>query len=436
MKARFVFVLTLSLVLPAGAAVGQTHAPDAAPWQERLRDAIARAVARNPEIADRESRIEAARHRVGQALALPDPEVEVGIQDIPPSDFSFRRDDFTMEKITASQRIPAAGKRPAQKRSAQAEFEFLSAMHGDHVVRLAADVADAFFAIADLDARMEILERTRERLRRAAASATERYRVGKGAQPDVLRANLEVTAVEERLAGLRGERRMASARFNTLQALPADTPSGPIAIPDKDPSVPPAAELLRRAEDQSPAVAAAAADVRMAQEQLGLARLERRPDLTAMAYYAHRIDFEDLVGASVSLNLPFFQPKRLKEREAERDAELSAARASLEMVKNEIRRGVEEARADLDRSLEQARLYRGSILPQAETNLAAAQEAYSVGQIDFLTYVRAALDRDMYEAELAMRRAGVWRALAALQRASGIASIEGTPEREEKHATE
>ena len=416
--------LRLLVIAPFFALPLRAEGPD---WLVRLSEAITRAVAKNPEIANRESRIEAARHRVGQALSLPDPEVEVGIQDIAPSDFSLRRDDFTMEKITARQRIPGAGKRPTQRRSAEAERESLSAMHTDHILRLSAQVADAFFTLAELDARLAILERSRERLHRVAESAAERYRVGKGSQTDVLRANVEITSIDEKLVGLRGERRVAVAQLDALQSLPADTPFAPIPIPETDPIVPPKAELLREAWDQSPMVAAVQAEVRMAQEQRTLARLERRPDLTGMAYYAHRVDFPDFVGASVSLNLPFFQPKRLREREAEREADLSGARASLEMVKNEIRRGVEVAYADLERSVEQARLYRGSILPQADTNASAAQEAYTVGQIDFLTYVRAALDRDMYEGEFVMRRAGAWRALAALQMASGLAVVPGTP---------
>ncbi|MEX0880655.1 MAG: TolC family protein [Thermoanaerobaculia bacterium] len=399
----------------------------------RLSEAITRAVTQNPEIANRESGIEAARHRVGQALALPDPEVEVGIADVPTSDFSFSRDNFTMEKVTAWQKIPAAGKRPALKRAAEAELEGAAAMHADHIVRLAAQVADAFFTIAGVDARLAILERSRERLRRVAASATERYRVGKGAQPDVLRANLEITAVDERLAGLAGDRRMATAKLNALQALPADTAVAPIPIPEADPTPPESGDVLRQAFDRSPGVTAAKADVRMAEEQRTLALLEKRPDFTAKGYYAFRVDFDDFVGASVSLNLPFFQPKRLREKEAERDAQLSGARANLEMVKNQIQGEVEEAYADLGRSVEQAGLYRGSILPQAETNYQAAGEAYAVGQIDFLTYIRSALDLDAYAGELAARRAEAWRALAALQKASGLPLIEGTPTTGEEH---
>jgi outer membrane protein TolC len=396
-------------------------------WRVRLEAVIARAVAQNPSVAERESRIEAARHRIGQAGALPAPEVEFGLQDVPISPVSLSADDFTMEKVTARQAFPAAGKRPARERSAEAEFEALTAMHADHVLGLAADAADAFFGLADLDARIEILERSRERLRRSAASATERYRVGKGAQADVLRANLEVTASEERLAGLRGDRRKTAARLNALQGLPAASPIDPVPLPDADPSPPSPAALLEQVEARSPAVLAAAAEVRKAEEQLTLARLERRPDFLGSAYYANRIDFPNFFGASVSLTLPFFQPRRLKELEAEREADLSAARANLAAIRNEIRRGVEEASADLERSREQVSLFRGSILPQAETNAGAAEEAYRVGQIDFLTLVRSALDLDTYQSELSVRRAGAWRALAALQKASGLALLPGTP---------
>jgi outer membrane protein TolC len=423
-RLRFTFVAAL-VALPLAA-----EEPE---WKSRLAEAVARAVAQNPSVAEMEARIQAAAHRVGQASALPDPEIEVAIQDIPPSDFSISRDDFTMSKITARQSFPAPGKRPARQRSAEAASQSATELHAEHVVQLAADVGDSFFALADLDARLAILDASRERLDRVAASALERYRVGKGAQSDVLRANLEVTALQERRAGLEGERRVVAARFNTLQDLLAETPIAPVALPDDDPALPPAAELITDAEARSPAVAASEALILQASEELSLARLERRPDWMAQAYYAHRVDFEDLVGASIAVNLPFVQPKRLREREAERDAELSGARASLQMTRNEIRRGVSEAYAVLERAREQARLYRGAILPQADVNASATQEAYAVGQVDFLTYVRAALDRDGYAAELSMRRGDAWRAVAALQRASGLPLLPGTPGMEVAH---
>lgn len=423
----------LVLLATATVAPGQTPAESAPDWKSRLTSAIQRAAARNPDLSSMESRIEAARHRVPQATALPDPEIEVGIKDLPASRPSLSRSDFTMEMVAARQNFPGLGKRARRKASAQAAADNAAAMHAVHAVSVAAEVADSFFMLAELDKRLEILERSRERLKRAAASATERYKVGKGAQADVLRANLERTALEDRLLSLKAERRATAARFNALQNLPVDTPVPPIGPVDPAALGRGTAEIAREAEESSPAVAAARANLRRAEEEARLARLERRPDWMATAYYARREKFEDLAGASVSVNLPFAHPRRLEERRAETEAEVSSARADLESVRNQLRRDIEDASAQLERNVEQEKLYRTSILPQAETNYRAAEEAYAVGQIDFLTFERAALDLDSYETEIAARTSGIGRGIAALQKASGLPLIEGTPKRGETH---
>jgi outer membrane protein, heavy metal efflux system len=407
-------------------ALSTTPAPPSE-WRTWLKAAIERAVAHNPDVASMEGRIEGARQRALAADALPDPEIEVGIKDLPVTNPSLSRDDFTMETVAARQNFPGLGKRATRRASAQAVAEGAEAMHAVHVVAVAADVADAFFGLAELDLRLQILEQSRERLKRAAASAVERYKVGKGAQADVLRANLETTSLEDRLLSLKAERRAMAARFNALQNLAPDMPVAPIG--PVDPTTPgrSPAEITREAEESSPAVAAARANLRHAEEEARLAHLERRPDWTAMTYYARREKFEDLAGVSVSINLPFTHPRRLEARRVEMEAEVSAARADLESVRNQLRRDVENAAADLERNVEQEKLYRNSILPQAEINFRAAQEAYAVGQIDFLTFERAALDLDTYKTEIAARTSGIGRSVAALQKASGLPLIEGTP---------
>jgi outer membrane protein TolC len=423
MKTRLVFGMVF-LVVACSAGAQSAPRPD---WRSRLREAVLRAASQNPELAAMESRIEASRHRVPQAAVLPDPEIEVGIKDIPPSSLSLSRDDFTMQMISARQRFPGAGKRSGARRVAEAELAGDVAMHTQHVTEVAAEVADAFFDLARLDRFLEILGESRRRLEGAAKSAAERYRAGRGSQSDVLRANLDTTALEERLLSLAAERRGQAARFNAAQGLPPGAPVAPIGPVDPEPEPGLVADVTGRAERMSPALAVASARLRKAQEDLELARLERRPDLTAMAYYGRREKFEDLAGASLAISLPFVHPKRLDERRAEMEARVSAARADLEAAKTRLSRDILEASAALEREMEQARLYRSTILPQAEINLRAAGEAYEVGRIDFSTFVRAATDLDLYQSELAQRTAGIGRALASLQKASGLPLIPGTP---------
>lgn len=79
-------------------------------------------------------------------------------------------------------------------------------------------------------------------------------------------------------------------------------------------------------------------------------------------------------------------------------------------------------------------IWAASAAAVGQTPPGAGETAYAVGQIDFLTYIRSALDLDAYAGELVTRRAGAWRALAALQKAAGLPLIEGTPTTGEEHA--
>jgi outer membrane protein TolC len=426
----FRLILAALLVLLAAdraAAQGPTPASEAG-WREVLTAAVRRATTLNPRVREAEARVEAARRRVPQATALPDPELEIGLKDVPVRDFSLSRDNFTMEMVTGRQRLPGRGKRSAGRAAAEADVEGAAAMREREEVEIAADTADAFFQLAEIDRGLALLEDARRRLEAAAASATELYKVGKGSQSDVLQASLETTSLDEQLSSLRAERRAQAARFNTLQRFPAGAPVPPIGPVTPGSEAPTVAELMRRATEHSHAVAEAEAGVRRAEQELALARLESRPDWMLMGYYGRREQFEDLVGFSASINLPWVHRRRLEERRAEKEADLATARGGVETARNQLQGEIEMAYADLQKNLEQARLYRDSILPQAEINYRAAREAYVVGKIDFLTLARAANNLSRYQWEAAARASGIGRALAALQKASGLPLIPGTPE--------
>ena len=146
----------------AGRSAGARE-PAAPAWRTRLDEAMNRAAGQNPDLQAMEARIVAARHRVPQTIAFPDPEIELGIKDVPPSDLSLTRDDFTMEMVTARQRFPGSGKRAAARDVASADLESLVAEHDRHLAMVRADVADVFFQLAALDRRLAILEETKAR---------------------------------------------------------------------------------------------------------------------------------------------------------------------------------------------------------------------------------------------------------------------------------
>src|SRR5260221_12130684 len=114
-------ITTFFLLASFGTGAAAELPREVSGWRLRLHEAMERAVQEHPDLQSMEARIVAARHRVNQATALPDPEIELGIKDFPPSDLSLTRDDFTMEMVTARQRFPGLGKRAAMRDVASAE---------------------------------------------------------------------------------------------------------------------------------------------------------------------------------------------------------------------------------------------------------------------------------------------------------------------------
>jgi outer membrane protein TolC len=411
------------MVLPAPASATEPSDP-------RLRTAIERTLGSNPELEEMELRIEAARSRVPQARALPNPTLTVGAINVPVPSFSFGRDDMTMKMASVEQTVPAPGKRRADAAVANADVEIARAMHAEHVNRLVSEVVDSYFEIAEVDARLTIARRSLDRATSVSESARGRYRVGLAAMPDPLLAAVEETKFRDRIRALEADRAMAVTRFNTLQNLPATAEVPPVALASVDRSVPEVA-AVRAAIDESPAILQAQAEVRRAERDLDRARLDRRPDLKFMTSYGERQRRDDMVGASVGIDLPFFQARRVSARIAEKQAELDAAKKKLESVRLGLSREVEGALIAMARDAERAALYRDTILTQDRTAAEAAAQAYAVGKIDFQTYVRAVLAVDEDESEAIMREVALSRTRARLQAATGFPFFEYSPHKED-----
>jgi outer membrane protein, heavy metal efflux system len=408
--------IALSLALPAAAIAAEATDP-------RLRAAIERALAQNPELAEMELRIEAARNRLPQARALPDPILTVGAVNVPVPGLSFGRDDMTMKMASLEQTVPAPGKRRAAAAVASADVEVAQAMHAEHVNRLVSEVVDSFFEIAELDARLAIARRSLDRATTVSESARGRYRVGLAALPDPLLAAVQESKFRDRIRSLEADRAVAAARFNTLQKLPANEEVPPVALSSTDRTIPESA-AIRAAIDRSPAILQAQAEVRRAERDLDRARLERRPDLTFMTSYGERQRRDDMVGATVGIDLPFVQAKRVSARIAEKQAEVGAAKNKLESARLALAREVEQALIALARDADSAALYRDTILTQDRMAAQSAEQAYAVGKIDFQTYVRAVLAVDEDEAEAVMREVALPKARARLQAATGFPFFE------------
>jgi cobalt-zinc-cadmium efflux system outer membrane protein len=153
-----------------------------------------------------------------------------------------------------------------------------------------------------------------------------------------------------------------------------------------------------------------------------LARREIWPDLQVGVQYGW-IGMEGETDHMLSLMLGFQVPIWAGSRQLAARREMEAMRemaiADLAGMRADTRGRVGELLADIGQGETLGRLYRTTVLPQADANVASALSAYRVGGVDFMTILDAQMSVNRYRQELFRVEAARGRALAELEMLTG-----------------
>jgi outer membrane protein TolC len=122
-----------------------------------------------------------------------------------------------------------------------------------------------------------------------------------------------------------------------------------------------------------------------------------------------------MIGAS----LPLFARDRQYQMRNEASAMKAMADADVAAMRADTRGKIGEAYADLTRARDLARLYRTTVLPQAEAMVSSALSSYRVGTVDFMTLLDGRMTVNTYRQELAGLEAAEGKAWAELEMLTG-----------------
>ena len=192
-----------------------------------LTSLVQEATERNPEIQAARRAVQAKRARVPQAGAWPDPKLSVsyGGNVLPPFTL-MAGDPSSARQIMAEQEIPYPGKTRLRTEIASRDADAEALAYEAVRRRIAAEVKQAYFDLWLTDQSLSTLRKDRELLEKFEKIAEIRYSVGKAAQQDVLKAQVELTRLLERQTVLEQSRQTFQAQLNSLRNLPPDVPIG------------------------------------------------------------------------------------------------------------------------------------------------------------------------------------------------------------------
>ncbi|HUU34839.1 MAG TPA: TolC family protein, partial [Vicinamibacterales bacterium] len=200
-------LLSLTLALLPALALAQVPVLPLPP-PTRLTDLVAQLEASNPELSAVRHEVDAAVARILPAGAPPDPAISAGYMS------GFLRPPFYPSADTpdgrwqfgVTQEIPFPGKLAIRSRVAASAAERARWVVEARRVQLVGALKAAYMDLVRVDRTQHLLDRTKTVLEQTRAGAEARFRVGRGPQQDVLRAQLEISTVIERTIVLQRER--------------------------------------------------------------------------------------------------------------------------------------------------------------------------------------------------------------------------------------
>jgi cobalt-zinc-cadmium efflux system outer membrane protein len=398
------------LAVPAGAG----HADD--PASLTLDECLALALDANPLVAASRHAHEAARARVEQARALPQPTVGYD-SDLQPHPFQFAGSDESYLGI--SQTIEWPSRR--RVRTAIAANEADQAGTDVELVRLDLTyaVTEGFYRLLLAEARLGHAQEDLHLSQSFLEQTRQKRDAGDVAEVEVLRAEVEVAQAATQVDASSGDVALARAGLNYLLARPPAAPTAVRGSLKAPPAVLDLAALQAEALARRPEIRRARAGVERERLRRRQASLLYLPD-AELGVARHRIAGEVVtwdVTISVPIPLYFWQPKKGEIAEAE--AAASAAQREADHARDTVQLEVEQAWRQVVIADGRIRRFETAILAQAQETydmLAFSYREGAIGGLDLIAARRTLLQvRQAYSEALYDSRV----AAAALARAVG-----------------
>ncbi|MCP4589996.1 MAG: TolC family protein [bacterium] len=426
-----------------------------------LMDYLTYAAFNNPGIEAAFNRWKAAVERVPQVRALPDPRFTYRnyIQEVE------TRVGPMQQAFGLSQTFPWLGKLGLRGDVAAEAARAARQQYEDEKLRLFFEVKDAYYEYYYIGRAIGVVQENLDLVEYLESVARARYKTAAAGHPDVIRAQVELGRLEDRLNSLRDLLVPEAARLNAALNRPTDTQIPlPKALLDERMAAD-TATILHWLAESSPQLKALDHEIERARHLVALAKKDYFPDLTFGVDYTDigtpsrpgaqglanpaalrslsrlgsgtgdlldvysigrsfspgdRADdaSKDVWMVSLSVNLPIWYSKlSAGEREARARylAALSARCAKENTLISTVQRTLYEHR-DAERKIS---LYRDTLIPKAQESIRSTETSFRAGSASFLDLVDA--ERSLLDFKLSYERALANRAqrLAALERLVG-----------------
>ncbi len=405
-------VLVAGMMLPLCVPGGMLLSADGVSGREQpsdLESYLSIALSGNPQLDAFEQRYQAAIHRIPQASALPDPQIQVThfVESVQ------TRTGPQENVIMLSQRVPWFGTLSSRRDSASLQAEALWFAYQNQQLALSRMVALAFYEYGYTREATRLTRENRDLLRTLEPVVEEKVQAGAELNA-LLRLKVEIGKVDDRLRTLEQKRLSLSAKLCELLGL-SDARVLPWPQWEAPGDFAPDTVLLMEAVmENNPELQMLQRKIASGEAREEIARLESYPNITLGLNYIQIGDpvvnttmadgGQDAWGVTVGINIPLWRGK-YKAARNEAEANRRSLESEFEDRLNSLKAEITSSLATLGDANRRLKLYGDELLGLARQAVENSRTSYEGGRTGILEVIDS--ERSLLDLQLIY-----WRAAA------------------------
>lgn len=347
-----------------------------------------------------------------QAIAdgqLMDPKLQLGVANLAADNFEFDQENMTQFKVGILQQFPSGNSLNIKQQKTQKQSELILSKISARKLSIIKEVRVTYLEILYWQEARKTIKKNKYFFSQLVATVQSMFSVGKNNQQDLIRAQLELNRLDDRMSKItqkiNSQRSKLSRWIGSNNSNKAFTSSLPELL------IPKNSQLLLVSDSSSatiddlsqlffthPIIQEIDTQLQISQKEIQLVKESYKPGWGLNVSYGYRdnnpngMKRSDFVSAGVTIDLPLFTANR-------QDKKLLAKEHQYQALKDKrielLRQLVTELQQEIvnEEQLEKRhQLYNRLLLPQAKQQTQAALLAYQSDRGDFSDVMRAYID--------------------------------------------
>lgn len=338
------------------------------------------------------------------AGTLPDPSINISLMNLPMDSFSFSQEAMTQAKLGVAQMLPRGDSLAIAQRKIELERGQLDWQQANRYNQIALTVSELWLDAVAAEGAIQLIEKNKQLFEQLLEVTKASYAsaLGKVRQQDVIRAELELLQLEERLAGEQQKSANTQARLTSLiqrndfeyEAIVFDLsalPSLTLGENFKTKSQTQLIELLMA----HPSIKVLRKQEKKIEQDIELAKQSYKPQWGFNASYGYRddasngMDRADFFSVGVSFDLPVFTDNRQDQQLKAAQSQAEATKTSTQLTIKSLLGQTYAEISNLERLFERQSRYKSQLEKQSSEQAEATLTAYTHDDGNFTDVVWA-----------------------------------------------